>query len=63
MSRIYILVGLSFCILSAIFMGAVIAWVFGISKGATMIVCGIVGFFGGAVCMSSPGWALSPDKK
>jgi len=61
-NRIYILFGLSLCVLSAVFMGWIIAGIFGLGK-STMIVTGIIGFFGGAVCMSSPGWALAPDKE
>ena len=62
MNRLWILIGLAFCVLSAVFMGWVIAGIFGLGK-STMIVTGIIGFFGGAVCMSAPEWALAPPDK
>lgn len=62
MNRLWILAGLLLCVSSAVFMGWVIASIFGLGKGI-IIVAGIIGFFGGCVCLSPPEWALSPDKE
>ncbi len=60
---VYTLVGLLLCVGSAVFMGWLISWIFNFSSGPIMICCGILGFFGGAVTMSGPEWALSPKSE
>jgi hypothetical protein len=63
MDRIYVLIGLLLVVASAVFMGWLISWIFNFSSGPIMIVAGIIGFFGGAVTMSGPEWALSSDSE